>query len=158
MTVLRVRPGLLLIFSVLWLVLSLPAQEPQLGAFAGVVRDEQGRPLVDALVTFSNVETSRVSETRTGKDGRFHQGDFLPGRYLIAVRHNGETVWSFPVQLPSAQPILRLEIDLRKVREVAELERRRVEERQRPGMQQPVSRHPKTGGRALVGGPPPPAL
>ena len=149
MTVLRVRPGLLLIFSVLLLVLSLPAQEPRLGAFAGVVRDEQGRPLVDALVTFSNVETSQVSETRTGKDGRFHQGDFLPGRYLIAVRHNGETVWSFPVQLPSAQPILRLEIDLRKVREVAELERRRVEERQRLEMQQRIQGHLNRGVRAL---------
>ncbi len=158
MTALRAHSCLLSIFGVLLLALLVSAQEPRLGAFVGSVRDEQGRPLVGALVTFSNVETSRVSETRTGKDGRFHQGDFLPGRYLITVRHNGETVWSFPVQLPPAQPMIRLEIDLRKVREAAELERLRAEERQRLEMRQRIQGHLSRGVRSLDEGHPQQAM
>lgn len=167
------RPTRTLLFSVFLASLllgtmlcwaQLPA--PAFGAFSGTIRDEQGQPLPGARVTIRSLETTRVRETQTNDGGHFFYGGFPPGRYLITVHRGDQLIWSFPVRLPPGQEVIRLEIDLKKLREALEqmqrldpeLERQREADRQRRKDQQRLQAHYTRGVRRLEEGHPEEAL
>lgn len=166
MTPLR-RPWLLLAaLAASWAVLPLLAQRPELGAFAGVVRDEQGQPLAGATVVFRGLDFNLRRETRTERDGRFYYGGFQSGRYQIAVLRAGRVLWLMSVTLPQFQPVVELDINLQKLREAAErvpqldpeLERQREAERQRREQEDQLQGHLSRGARQLAEGHPERAL
>lgn len=55
----------------------------------GVVEDPSGRPLADATVRLSAMNSDAVFETRTDSSGNFHFPDVPAGDYLIAARSPG---------------------------------------------------------------------
>lgn len=56
---------------------------------AGVVEDPSGRPLADATVRLSAMNSDAVFETRTDSSGNFQFPDVPAGDYLIAARSPG---------------------------------------------------------------------
>lgn len=135
------------------------------GAFTGTVRDERGQPLARATVIFRSLDLNLRRESRTDKHGRFYHGGFRPGRYHIAVLREGQIVWALPVTLPAFQEVLRLDIDLQKLRQAAEpqhldpeLEFQQKAERQRQERAERLQRHYNRGVRHLREDHPPQAI
>lgn len=56
---------------------------------AGLVEDPSGRPLADATVRMTGIDTDAVFETRTDGNGHFQFGDVPAGDYLLAARAPG---------------------------------------------------------------------
>ena len=56
---------------------------------AGVVEDPSGRPLVDATVRLTAINSDAVFETKTDASGNFQFPDVPPGDYLLAARSMG---------------------------------------------------------------------
>lgn len=56
---------------------------------AGLVEDPSGRPLADATVRMTAIDTDAVFETRTHGNGHFQFGDVPAGDYLLAARAPG---------------------------------------------------------------------
>ena len=56
---------------------------------AGIVEDPSGRPLADAAVRLTAINTDAVFETRTDGSGNFQFPDVPPGEYLLAARSLG---------------------------------------------------------------------
>lgn len=66
-----------------------PPQQPEPPAgIEGVVRDPQGQPVADAVVTIRRGDAAGevVRELRTDADGRWSLGDVEPGEYTVIVR------------------------------------------------------------------------
>lgn len=144
------------------LALPLLGQGPEVTAFAGRVRDEQGQPLVGATVMFRGLDFDVNRQTQTDKDGRFYDGGFRVGRYQVSVLRGGEVLWSFAVSVPPFREVTELEIDLKKLREAAEqmtrldpeLERQRQEELERRQHEDNLKAHLNRGSRHLNQGRP----
>ncbi|MEE9235779.1 MAG: tetratricopeptide repeat protein [Candidatus Acidoferrales bacterium] len=141
--------------------LPLHGQGPTLVAFTGNVYDEQGQPLAGATVVFQGLDiTSIRREIRTDEKGGFYYGGFLPGRYRITILRGEEVLWSMPVTLPYFLDVLRLDINLKQLREAAEslrrldpeLEQRREENRRRRQRETELQRHYTRGTRYLEDG------
>lgn len=104
-----------------WLVvLPLAAQQPSGATIAGTVLDELGQPLAGATVVIRGDTPPMRREAQTDAAGRFSAAGFPAGGYHCLLLREGEIVWSFPLTLPPGQEILRLEIDLKKLREAAQ--------------------------------------
>lgn len=56
---------------------------------AGIVEDPSGRPLADAAVRLTAINTDAVFETRTDGSGNFQFPDVPAGDYLLAARSPG---------------------------------------------------------------------
>lgn len=138
----------------------LHGQRTENGAFAGTILDEDGRPLAGATVVFRGIDFELRREIQTDKEGRFHYGGFLPGRYYILLLRERRLVWSLPVTLEPFQGVLQLDVDLKKLREAAEqtqrldpeLERLREIERQRLDREGRLQTHLNRGVRHLSSG------
>lgn len=55
----------------------------------GIVEDPSGRPLADATVRMTAIDTDAVFETRTDGNGHFQFGDVPAGDYLLSARVMG---------------------------------------------------------------------
>lgn len=150
-----------------WLLaLSLAAQGPTTGAFAGTVRDEAGRPLADATIIIRSLDHNLEWQTYTDKKGSFYYGGFRPGRYLITLLRDQQVLWSGPVNLAHFEQAHPVEIDLKKLREAAEqarrldpeLERRLQAEREQRAREEKLESHYTLGARHLEQGRPEEAL
>jgi tetratricopeptide (TPR) repeat protein len=139
------------------ITLALSAQAPT-GTVAGQVYDEQGQPLAGATVVIRGDERSGLRlETETDADGEFSQPDLQPGRYHLLLLREGQILWSFPLTLPPNQERLRVEIDLKRLRDAAEarrtldpeLERQRDADRQRLERQHLLQSYYNRGARYL---------
>lgn len=157
MRVLRRRWLPLAVLAACLAPLLLLGQGPELGAFSGTVRDEQGRPMAGATVVFRGIDFNLRREIQTDRDGRFYYGGFQPGRYHIAVLREGRILWSLPVTLSHSREVLQLEIDLQKLRQAAgrvqhldpELERQREADRQRREHEEHLQEYLNRGLRHL---------
>jgi len=137
--------------------LALSAQAPG-GAIAGQVFDEQGQPLAGATVILRGLDRTDLRlQTETDPEGRFAHSSLQPGRYHLLLLRAGEILWSFPLTLPANQDRLRVEIDLKKLREAAaarrtldpELERQRDADSRRLEEEQLLQSHYNRGARSL---------
>ena len=141
-----------------WLLaLSLAAQGPTTGAFAGTVRDEAGRPLAGATIIIRSLDHNLEWQTHTDKKGSFYHGGFRPGRYLITLLRDQHVLWSGPFTLSHFEQAHPVEIDLKKLREAAEqarrldpeLERRLQAEREQRAREEKLESHYTLGARHL---------
>ncbi|MFQ5777861.1 MAG: tetratricopeptide repeat protein [Terriglobia bacterium] len=163
-----VRPFRILLAALVlsWAVLSLAAQSPEVGAFAGTVRDEQGKPLAGARIIFRSLDFNLQREVETDKEGHFFHGGLHSGRYHITILRGEQVLWSHPVTLPRFREVLPLEIDLQKLREAAErlmrlspeLEQRREADRVGRERAEQLQRHYNRGNRLLNQGRPEEAI
>ncbi|HWR36493.1 MAG TPA: tetratricopeptide repeat protein [Clostridia bacterium] len=62
------------------------------GKIRGVVKDESGKPIVDAQVTLTTVDSGRKATYKTDKNGEYFSLGFQPGTYNIVVTKNGQTL------------------------------------------------------------------
>lgn len=150
-----------------WLAaFSLSAQVGDTGAFAGTIRDEQGRPLAGATVIFRGLDFELERQIQSDKKGSFYYGGFRPGRYQITILRGQQVLWSHPVILPYLKEVQPIEIDLQKLREAAEqtqhldpaLEQQRDAERRQREREDLLSSHYNQGARLLDQGRPEEAL
>jgi len=157
--------SLLVYVFLLSLLLCPPARAQGTGAFSGVVLDEEGAPLVGAVVIVRRLEFNLERQTETDIQGRFYYGGFQPGRYRVSVQRNERVVWSTYAVLPPGGE-LHYTVDLKKMREEAErlgrldpeLEQRREGQRLRQAREDELERHYTTGARALADGKPEEAI
>jgi hypothetical protein len=88
-----IRPRTWLIAAALILVAALGFQPSgfagDLGNFAGVVRDQNGRPVVGAIITVTNRKLDRGTSVFAAKDGSFRMPALEPGPYDLHVRRVG---------------------------------------------------------------------
>lgn len=132
----------------------------------GVVLDEQGRAMAGAAVIVRSQELEVRSETHTDTEGHFFIPNLSPGRYHLLVLREQQIVWSFPFTLPANQEVLRVDIDLKKLRAEAErlrrldpeLERERDAERQERERAEKLRQHHSRAVRYLQQGNPEDAL
>ena len=80
--------ALLILFSVFVFSGSVSAQTSK-GILAGVARDSTGAVVTEATVTLTNEETGEVRSSVTQKDGAYRIEALPPGRYTVAVEHQG---------------------------------------------------------------------
>ena len=83
----RRRAGLAAILLAIALPIAAATQAP--ASPAGVVEDPSGRPLADATVRLSAINSDAVFETRTDGAGNFQLPDVPAGDYLLAARSPG---------------------------------------------------------------------
>lgn len=94
------KPYLLL--AVLFL-LAFPAnpQQPLVGSIQGIIRDQRGAPLPDAILTATNIDAVEPESHRhtsgTDQYGIFEFVDLSPGRFSIAVHRKGYRDYMVPV-------------------------------------------------------------
>ena len=100
-------------------VLPLAAQSPEVAAFAGTVWDEQGKPLAGAKVIFRSLDFNLQREVETDQEGHFFHGGLHSGRYHITILRGEQVLWSYPVTLLRFREVVRLDINLQKLREAA---------------------------------------
>ena len=130
----------LAVLLVAWL-LAAPvfAQVGETGAIVGSVHDEQGQPLAGASIVLRSLNPPIRREVQTDPEGRFAASGLQASQYHLLLLREGQILWSFPVTLPPGQGMLRVDIDLKRLREEAEsrarlepeLEQRLAEERER---------------------------
>ncbi|MGH9805476.1 MAG: tetratricopeptide repeat protein [Candidatus Acidiferrales bacterium] len=114
------------------------AQVSETATIAGTVRDEHGLPLAGANVVLRSLNPPFRREVQTDQEGRFSASGLRATQYHLLLLRQGEILWSFPVTLAPGQATLRVDIDLKSLREEAEsraqldpeLERRLAEERE----------------------------
>lgn len=157
--------SVLVLFLLSASLLAVPALAQGTGAFSGVVLDEEGAPLVGAVVIVRRLEFTFERQTETDAQGRFYYGGFQPGRYRLLVQRNERVVWSTYAQvMPGAE--LNYTVDLKKMREEAErlgrldpeLEQRREAQRLRQAREDELEHHYSLGARALSDGKPDEAI
>lgn len=71
------------------MALPIAAATQALATPGGVVEDPSGRPLADASVRLTGLNTDAVFETRTDSAGKFQFPDLPAGDYLLAARSMG---------------------------------------------------------------------
>ncbi|TAN22109.1 MAG: carboxypeptidase regulatory-like domain-containing protein [Acidobacteria bacterium] len=69
--------------------LGLPAQNATSGSVTGQVVDAQGKAIVGAVATLTNVATNGVTPTVTNGAGRYSFSNLQPGTYTLAVKKAG---------------------------------------------------------------------
>lgn len=130
--------ALTLVLLAVLLAAPVSAQVGETGAIIGAVYNEQGLPLAGASVVLRSVNPPIRREVQTDQEGRFSALGLRPSQYHLLLLHEGVILWSFPVTLPPGQDRLRVDIDLKRLREEAQsrarldpdLERRLDEERE----------------------------
>jgi len=86
------RVGTLLCFFALCLFLAhgVAAQGQTTGTISGSVIDPDGKAVVGATVTITDVSTNAVlTTTKTNSDGRFTAADVAPGTYTVTIEMTG---------------------------------------------------------------------
>ena len=86
------RVGTLLCFFALCLFLAhgVAAQGQTTGTISGSVVDPDGKAVVGATVTITDVSTNAVlTTTKTNSDGRFSAADVAPGTYTVTIEMTG---------------------------------------------------------------------
>jgi tetratricopeptide (TPR) repeat protein len=83
--------------ALLMLALCVPPVWSQVNsAVKGFAKDEQGKPIVDAVVTLVSKETGRKFSVKTDKKGEFYSLGLSPGMYNITLTgKEGQKLWAF---------------------------------------------------------------
>jgi TonB family protein len=84
---------------------------------SGVVEDPSGRPLADATVRLTGINTDAVFETRTDGSGNFQFADLPAGDYLLAARSPGFSSQRQRIHLAGGAVTLSLQMAVGTLRE-----------------------------------------
>jgi Tfp pilus assembly protein PilF len=121
------------------------AQGGAAGSISGTVHDEQGLPLAGASVVLRSANPPLRREVQTDPEGQFSITGMQAAQYHLLLLRGGEILWSFPVTLATGQGTLRVDIDLKKLRdEVAS--RTRLE----PGLERRLTAEREQAERTFV--------
>lgn len=74
----------------------------------GTVKDAQGQPVADAVITFNNEASSNQIQTKTDRNGNFMQIGLAGGSYKVVAAKEGvgeQTVNAFPVSQGQNKPL-----------------------------------------------------
>jgi tetratricopeptide (TPR) repeat protein len=85
------------------------------GTVKGVVKDEKGVPIPNAVVQYQSAETGRKYELKTNKKGEFFSLGVAPGKYTVTLFVDGKEKYHLngvPVTLDEENN--RLDLDLQK--------------------------------------------
>lgn len=85
----------------------------------GQVRGFDTQPLAEATLIFHHLALNQQQRLPTDSQGRF-SGALPPGRYRVAILHQGKVLWVVALEVAEAAEPLRLEIDLEALRRRAE--------------------------------------
>ncbi len=80
----------------------------------GAVKDVQGKPIPNAEVVFTNVDSGRKVTLKTDKHGEYFSLGFSAGNYNITLMQNGQTIFTLgnmPVTITGEN---RFDLDLQK--------------------------------------------
>ena len=74
---------------------SIPAisQTGALGTVKGVCKDDQGNPIVDAIVTWHNDDNGRTYKIKTNKKGEYFSLGIEPGNYTVTLTKDGKELY-----------------------------------------------------------------
>lgn len=67
----------------------------QLGTVKGYAKDENGKPIADAVVEYTNLDNGRKIEIKTNNKGEYFSVGVPPGTYSAALSVNGKVVDQF---------------------------------------------------------------
>ncbi len=72
-------------------VLALPSAFAQTtnARLSGTVRDGEGAVIPDATLTVTNLDTNQIHTLRSSASGEYADPSLAPGRYSVAVEHEG---------------------------------------------------------------------
>jgi tetratricopeptide (TPR) repeat protein len=90
-----------------------PVFAQAMGSVKGTCKDENGQPIVGAVVEYSGVETGRKYSVKTNNKGEYFSLGVTPGKYNVKLLKDGQELWhinNFSVTLDE-QP---LDFDLAK--------------------------------------------
>ena len=73
-------------------VCAVPAGAQSTGTVKGSVKDQAGKPIADATVEFTNVDTGRKITLKTDKKGEYFSVGVNAGNYNAAVLQNGKMI------------------------------------------------------------------
>jgi len=125
----------LIIGTLLVLVLALGAAQAQVAQVSGRILGDDGKPLVNAKVTYSDANTGRKFNYKTDKKGQYAAIGVPYGNYNVTIiNEKGEQVASMPVSVGANPEDNQVQLDLSK-----------------PDSQQPG--HISHGGASSPGGP-----
>ena len=92
-------------FLSLWALLaslsavSVLAQAPS--SVHGSTKDENGKPITDAVVQFENIDKGTKQTVKVNNKGEYYMTGLIPGKYIAHLVKNGETIDNLPIQIPS---------------------------------------------------------
>ena len=69
-----------------------PAAFAQAGTVKGYVKDDQGKPMVGAVLQFQGLDNGRHYELKTDKHGNYYSMGIAAGKYDVTVLFNGQQV------------------------------------------------------------------
>lgn len=131
------KPTVLITYVVLLAALFVSTAAAQMFAnVKGKVRDQEGKPIVDATVLYISVDSGRKLDVKTDKRGDYFRMGVSPGNYNVQLIRDGQMVWevkNVPVRLANENAF---DIDLSKERAQAqagmsEAEKKRLEAAQK---------------------------
>jgi len=115
----------ILLFAILALGLCVPPVFAQAsGTVKGVAKDNQGNPIADAIVVWTNMDNGQKYQLKTNKKGEYFSLGLSPGKYVVTLYKNADDmkankeldhVKGFPVTLDENE----LAFDLKKEQEGA---------------------------------------
>ena len=110
------KRGLLILLVVLACAAGfcVPARAQAFGTFEGIVKGEDGQPVVGAQILIVNHDTGQKYKTKTDKKGHYYHGGLRAGyKHSITLTINGNKRYQrLNVELSGQRPDVRLDIDL----------------------------------------------
>jgi len=67
----------------------------------GTAKDENGKPVTDAVVEFDNVDKGTKQTTKVNNKGDYYIQGIMPGRYKVQLLKNGQPIDALPIQIPA---------------------------------------------------------
>jgi tetratricopeptide (TPR) repeat protein len=74
---------------------AVPLVAQQTGTVKGSAKDENGKPITDAIVEFDNIENGRKTTLKLNSKGEYFSVGMTPGTYNALLVKNGQTIDSF---------------------------------------------------------------
>ena len=87
--------------ALLAMAVLVPAAFAQMGTVKGYAKDQDGKPMVGAVIQFQGLDNGRHYEMKTDKKGNYFSMGVASGNYDVTVMYNGQQVDKvsrFPVQ------------------------------------------------------------
>lgn len=92
---------------------AVPAFPQAMGSVKGVCKDVEGKPIAQAVVEWSSVDTGRKYQLKTNNKGEYFSLGVSPGKYNVRLLKDNQELWhvnNFPVGAEEAE----LDFDLKK--------------------------------------------
>jgi tetratricopeptide (TPR) repeat protein len=121
MKIRNITPMLILTLMVALATLPAAAQSGY-AKIQGVVKDDAGQPIANAVVELSNLETGRRYQIKTDGKGKYFSLGVVPGIYKVVLTKDKTTLWTvdkFQIRIMSDEIPNVLDIDIAKEKQTA---------------------------------------